>query len=81
MRVASFLAAQEPNLSSEVAVHTHLGTVMLEGFLPNGIDRKRILDAIASLEGVQEVDDHLGGTAVSRKRPRGDRAAAGSDDR
>ena len=59
MRVASFLAAQEPNLSSEIAVHTHLGTVMLEGFLPNGIDRKHILDAVASLEGVQGVDDLL----------------------
>ena len=59
MRVASFLAAREPDLASEIAVHTHLGTVMLEGFLPNGVDRKPILDAVASLEGVQGVDDHL----------------------
>ena len=66
MRVASLLAAREPGLSSEIAVRTHLGNVTLEGFLPSGIDRRPILDAVASIEGARGVDDLL---AVRPPRP------------
>ena len=78
LAVASYISKQSPGLSGQIAVHTQLGRVILEGNLPPTSDKDKIIGGVSSIPGVLSVEYLAGVGSADTGAPR-DTSAEESD--